>query len=374
MLAPRPAAWGASPMPAEPIRVLVVDDSVVARAVLRRLLERAGDFEVVAEANSADQALAKLRQHWADVVLLDINMPGTDGLTALPDLIAAANGARVVIVSGACADGAAATIRALALGAADALLKPDAARIGASFGDLLTARLRRLGRATPLAPNVRPLLPNDRPPQRVPARRGPVECIALGSSTGGIHALAGFFASFPKASTTPLLLTQHLPPPFMPFFAAQISDMVGRRAQVAQSGMRIAPGVVLVAPGEGHLTLVRSGSDVRVRIDSTPQPSGCQPSVDPMLASVAQIYGAAGVGVVLSGMGRDGVIGAEALVTAGGEVLAQDQASSVVWGMPGVVAAAGLASEVRPPAALAGHLARRMGFQGMGYQGDKGWI
>ena len=363
MLAPRPAAWGA-PQPAEPIRVLVVDDSVVARAVLRRLLERAGDFEVVAEASSADQALEKLRHHWADIVLLDINMPGTDGLTALPDLVEAANGARVVIVSGDCAEGASATIKALALGAADALLKPDAARLGGSFGDLLATRLRRLGRATPRAPNVRRLGANDRPPQRVPARRGAVECVAIGSSTGGIHALAGFFATYPKASATPLLLTQHLPPPFMPFFAAQVSDMVGRRAQVAQSGLRIVPGMVLVAPGDGHLTLIRSGADVRVRIDSTPQPSGCQPSVDPMLASVGQVYGQAGVGVVLSGMGRDGVIGAEALVAAGGEVLAQDQASSVVWGMPGVVAQAGLASEVRPPAALAGHLARRMGFQG----------
>lgn len=345
-----------------PIRALIVDDSAVVRTVLGRMLERDGGFEVAGLAATATQALDLLTHTQVDVILLDVEMPGTDGITALPQLIERSGGARVVIVSSFCEDGATATLRALALGAADTLLKPGAANLGGRFADLLSTKLKRLGQAAP-APRPRPVAvvaEASRPADPMPARRGRVDCIAIGSSTGGIQALSAFFAALPRSIAAPILVTQHLPPPFMPFFARQIADMAGRPARVAADGMEVRPGEVLVAPGEGHLTVVRLGGLVRVAIDRSPQPSGCLPSVDPMLASLVSAYGTGAVGVVLSGIGRDGSLGADELVAAGGEVIAQDQASSVVWGMPGVIAMAGLASVVRAPADLAGHIARRI--------------
>jgi two-component system chemotaxis response regulator CheB len=139
----------------------------------------------------------------------------------------------------------------------------------------------------------------------------------------------------------------------MPYFAAQLEDIAGRKASVAVDGARLRPGELLIAPGDAHLRLIRFRDGVRVRLDRTPSVSGCLPSVDPMFASVAEIFGAGATGVILSGMGRDGVIGAADIASAGGEVLAQDAASSVVWGMPGAVSAAGLASCVLPPARIA---------------------
>ncbi len=359
-----PAAPGSAcgrPQAEGRIRVLIVDDSAVVRTMLTRILDQSGRFDVVGQAPTVAVAEALLADRHVDIILLDVEMPGVDGLTALPGLIVAGAGARVVIVSSFCADGAASTIRALARGAADTLLKPGAVSMGQDFAETLVGRLARIGRVSrslPRAPRPDPAPPP--PPQRAPARRGAVDCIAIGASTGGIHALAAFFASLPRTVDTPILVTQHLPAPFMPFFATQLADASGRPAQVAADGVAVLPGTLLVAPGDGHLTLVRTRADVRVRIDRTPVANGSLPSVDPMMASVGAVYGVAAVGIMLSGMGRDGAIGAGQLVAAGGELLVQDQASSVVWGMPGTVARAGLASELAPPAALAAFLAQRI--------------
>ena len=336
--------------PPAPIRVLIVDDSVVARAVLSRLLGEQEDIEVVGQAGGAVAAFKLLEKSQVDIILLDLEMPGINGLAALPDLVRASNGARVLIVSSACADGAAATIAALRQGAADTLLKPGGSQFTASFAADLLDRLRRIARPgephqTPRSVRSGPVAPASS------ARR--LECVGIGSSTGGVHALTRFFGALPKSFTTPILITQHLPAPFMPYFAGQLTEMTGRPTRLGAPGLQPRPGELLLAPGDAHMTLVKTGPVIHVRLERRRSESGCLPSVDPMLASIGKVYGAAGIGVVLSGMGRDGLVGAGVRVSAGGMVLAQDEASSVVWGMPGAVANAQLAQAVLPPDELA---------------------
>ncbi|HWI85616.1 MAG TPA: chemotaxis-specific protein-glutamate methyltransferase CheB [Sphingomonas sp.] len=338
-----------------PIRVLIVDDSVVARAVLSRLLSEYPDIEVVGQAGSALSAYRILTETQVDIVLLDLEMPGVDGLAALPELIRLGAGARVLIVSSNCADGAASSLAALRLGAADTLLKPNAARFNGPFAEALVDRLRRIARPgntdpfpvrAPVADSVK----------KQPGRR--LECLGIGSSTGGVHALVRFFGALPKSFTTPILITQHLPGPFMPYFAGQLVEMTGRPTRIGAPGLQPQPGELLLAPGDAHMTLVKTGPVIHVRLERKRSVSGCMPSVDPMLASLGRVYGAAAVGIVLSGMGRDGVIGAGELVDAGGLVLAQDEASSVVWGMPGAVVNAQLAQATLPPDELARQIAK----------------
>ena len=333
-----------------PIRVLIVDDSVVARAVLSRLLGEYDDIDVVGQAGSAASAHKILVEKRVDIILLDLEMPGVDGLAALPGLIQSSHGARVLIVSSACADGAASSIAALRLGAADTLLKPGAAQFTGRFADALVDRLRRIAR-----PGKNVLLlaggRNNAVAQKSSARR--FACLGIGSSTGGVHALSRFFGALPESFTTPILITQHLPAPFIPYFAGQLAEMTGRPTRVGAPGLQPQPGELLLAPGDAHMTLARTGPVVHVRLERKRMASGCMPSVDPMLASIGTIYGSAGAGIILSGMGRDGLLGVGELVGLGGTVLAQDEATSVVWGMPGAVANAGLAQAVLPPEQLA---------------------
>lgn len=336
-----------------PIRVLIVDDSIVARTVFTRMLDSEA-FEIVATASDAEQAIDLLGVHWVDIVLLDVEMPGIDGLTALPRILEASKGARVLIVSSACEEGASASLKALTLGAADTLLKPGAGSFAGQFGKLLVDRLLRIGHA-PRSPEA----PAMAPPVELAPGHGLIECLAIGSSTGGIHALSAFFKALPPAFDAPILITQHLPAEFMPYFAVQLHELSNRPAAVATDGARLRPGHLLIAPGNGHLRLIRFRDGIRVRLDRTPAASGCMPSVDPMFASCAEMFGPTAVGVVLSGMGRDGSAGAADLVAAGGEVLAQDAQSSVVWGMPGAVANAGLAAAVLPPERIAQRIAWR---------------
>lgn len=331
-----------------PIRVLIVDDSVVARTVLARMLGDRADFEVAGLAGSAAAALAMLAGMQVDIILLDLEMPHRNGIAALPELIERSGGARVLVVSSACAEGAASTLAALSGGAADTLLKPGVTAFAGRFADELADRLRRIARA--IGP-MQPIAPA--PAARTASAVQRVDCLAIGASTGGVPALSQFFAGLPGDFAVPIMVTQHLPAPFMPYFADQLCGMAGRPARIAASGMLPNPGEILLAPGDAHLTLARTGGVVHVRLERGAVASGCRPSVDPMLASVGRLYGAGAVGVVLSGMGRDGANGAERLVAAGGTMLAQDSASSVVWGMPGVIANAGLAQLVAPPADLA---------------------
>ena len=339
-----------------PIRLLIVDDSAVARAVLARMVGANDAFEIAATVSSADAALAFLSGAEVDIVLLDIEMPGLDGLTALPCIIEASRGARVLIVSSSAEEGATATMRALTLGAADTLAKPGAGAFGGRFASVLVERLLRLGHA-PRTP--RTALPPAPEVKLRPLSSGPIECLAIGASTGGLHALSQMLRALPSHFDAPILITQHLPPTFMSYFAAQIADIAKRPTAVAEEGVRLRRGQILVAPGDGHLCIVRSGSSASVAISREPVQSGCMPSVDPMLASVGEAFGEQGIGVILTGMGRDGTLGAERMSAHGGDILAQSRDSSVIWGMPGSVAMAGLASALLAPHHLAELIGRR---------------
>jgi two-component system chemotaxis response regulator CheB len=346
---------GRSPSPGAPLRLLIVDDSTVARAVLSRMLSQHPDFEVAALAGNATEALDALRTTPIDIVLLDVEMPGASGLEALPDILRAGRGARVLIVSSMAEDGAEVAVRALAEGAADTLPKPGTAAFAGRFAEILADKLRRIGpaRVEPVEVAHAPLTLRDEP-------AGPIGCLALGASTGGLHALVEFLRALPPRIEAPILVTQHLPSVFMPFFARQLEAASGRRALVAGDGDALEPETIHVAPGHAHLCLDRSGDRLVVRLMEERAASGCLPSVDPMLASVAEHYGDRGIGIIFSGMGRDGLAGCRRLVELGGAVLAQDRASASVWGMPRVVAEAGLASAVMPPRELARRIGRRV--------------
>jgi two-component system chemotaxis response regulator CheB len=334
-----------------PSSVLIVDDSVVARAVIARAIDGGGRFVVAGAVPDVRAALAFLARNRVDVILLDIEMPGIDGLTALPDLIAAGQNARVLIVSSACGDGAATTVQALALGAADTLVKPEVGAFAGRFGDQLNERLARLVEADEvIAP---------RSPAAASAPGNDYDIVAIGASTGGIHALSQLLRAIPADFRLPMLITQHLPESFMPYFAAQVAVLANRPCEVAEDRVRIRPGRILIAPGRAHMRCVAMGEDTAIRLSTLPSVSGCLPSVDPMLETVAEVYGARALGVVLSGMGRDGAIGARALSAIGGSVVVQDRASSVVWGMPGAVVSGGIADAILPPDEIGQLIARR---------------
>ncbi|HEV2746596.1 MAG TPA: chemotaxis protein CheB [Allosphingosinicella sp.] len=354
-----PERRAAPPHAALPINLMIVDDSAIARAVLSRMLAAYRDFEVVALAANAGEALDALKAVRVDIVLLDVEMPGTSGLEALPDILREGRGARVLILSSLCEDRAEATVKGLALGAADTLPKPGTGTFGGRFAEVLAERLRRIG---PAAPAPAPSAAAAAEASSVRLRAMSTEnfaCLALGASTGGLHAIGEFLKTLPSRIGVPILVTQHLPVLFMPFFARQIEAVSGRGAQVAQSGTILEPERILVAPGDAHLALERRGTAVGVKLCRAPAGSGCMPSVDPMFGAVSEIYGPSGLGIVFSGMGRDGLTGSARIVDRGGSVLVQDRATSAVWGMPRAVAEAGLASAMLSPADLARRISGR---------------
>lgn len=350
-------AWAEMQGASEIARVLIVDDSVVARTALGRIVDATSRFVVVGAVGDVRGALEFLAHHQVEIILLDLEMPGVDGLTALPDLIASGQGARVLVVSGSTGAGAAATVQALALGAADTLEKPTVGGFAARFAATLEEKLARI--VDHAAEAVRNATVH-RPATLQPTLRH-FDIVAIGASTGGIHALSKLLRALPPQFEKPILITQHLPANFMPYFAAQLAVLSGRPCDVAEQHMRIRPGRIMIAPGTGHMNLVAAGTSVAVRLTTDPYPSGCTPSVDPMFASAAMVYGKGALGVVLSGMGRDGAIGAQALLDAGAQVVVQDRGSSVVWGMPGAVARGGNATAVLPPEDIGALIARSIG-------------
>lgn len=337
------------------IRVMVVDDSLIVRAAFSRLVDQEPDLEVAAAVSTAEDALALLATERVDVILLDLEMPGIGGLGALPQMIERAREAKIMVVSSLTADGAEQTVEALALGAADTLQKPMGG-FDQAYKEKLLGKVRALGRrplrrAVPAA-GAAPAMPVLRSPSREAA-----EIVAIGASTGGIHSIGQLFGALPERLGVPILITQHLPASFIPAFAHQLHEISGRRTVPAEEGMPLMPDTILIAPGDAHLTLAERPSGQVVKLDRTPAPSGCMPSVDPMFASVAEHFGGAALGIVLTGMGRDGSDGAQEIALAGGTILVQNEATSAVWGMPGAVARAGLASAILHPRDIAGRIA-----------------
>lgn len=329
---------------------MIVDDSQVARAVLSRMLAACRDFEIVATAADAGEALRLLPSTAVDIVLLDVEMPGESGLEALPEIVRLGRGARVLIVSSFCDGDADAAVRALAPGAAETLSKPGAEAFSGRFSEVLADRLRRMGRREPPAETLAP----------APRGEAKLGCLAVGASTGGLHAVTALLAALPARIGAPILITQHLPAVFVPFFARQIEAASGRTTRIAEDGLELRPEEIVLAPGDAHLRLEQKGARVLVRLDRSPSASGCIPSVDVMLESVAGTYGRSALGVMLSGMGRDGLAGSRELVARGGAMLAQDRQTCAVWGMPRVVVEAGLACAVLPPDGLAAQVAARV--------------
>jgi two-component system chemotaxis response regulator CheB len=284
-------------------------------------------------------------------------MPGVGGLKSIPRILEAAKGAKVLIVSSLAEEGAEETVAALALGAADTLPKPGTGRFNGRFSEVLLGKLRALGyadrgMARPAPPPVARQLPSN--------TDVPLQLLAIGASTGGIHALGAFFAELPNRIGVPILITQHLPPAFMSVFARQLSATANREALVAEDGMKLLPDRIVIAPGDAHLVVDDIGGTLVARLLKHKVSSGCMPSVDPMLASAGGVLGAGALGIVLTGMGRDGAEGAKRLVEAGGAVMAQDEASCAVWGMPRAVTEAGLTCAVLPPAKLARRVSGRV--------------
>jgi two-component system, chemotaxis family, protein-glutamate methylesterase/glutaminase len=336
---------------AQPIRVMLVDDSNVARSILARMLLDSDEVEVVAEAVDSADALKKLCHVDADVILLDIEMPKRSGLDALPDILAASAGARIIVVSSFVEENGPAAIEALSLGACDTLAKPGKAGFGGQFSSLLTEKVVRLGR-------------NSRKPAKAkrqlsePFEINQPDCIAIGASTGGIPIIYQLISGLDKRITCPIFIVQHLPDAFMDFFARQLASHTDRPVSVAARGIDVLPGRIYVAPGDAHLVCRKFRG--KVVIDHVAEYGDTRycPSVDALFDSVADVYGNAALAIVLSGMGNDGAAGARRLVAKGATILAQDAESSVVWGMPGAVARENLARAVLTPSEMTALLSR----------------
>ena len=363
------AAASSAPRTEKPIRVMVVDDAVVVRSLLARWIDAELDMQVVATLSNGREAVAQIEIANPDIVMLDIDMPELDGISALPLLLQKKRDLAVIMVSTFTRRSAEISLRALALGAADYIPKPETTREATNsipFRRELVEKIRSLGRnrfsprvyarapiAEPApAPRLRkPALPES---EGVPIRLRPFSAIAprallIGSSTGGPQALGKVIEKLPAAiDRAPVLITQHMPPMFTTVLAEHLSRIGGRGAHEAEHGEPVLAGGIYVAPGGRHMRVVRSAEGIRIVLGDDEPINFCKPAVDALFHSAVAVWGQATLAVVLTGMGSDGLQGAADIVAAGGSVIAQDEASSVVWGMPRAVAQAGLCSAVLP--------------------------
>lgn len=337
------------------VRVMIVDDSLTVRTIFKRMVDSDPSLTVAATASSAERAVAQLRTEEIDVVLLDLEMPGMGGLAGLPAMLETAPGLQVLVVSSLTEDGAEATLTALSVGAADTMLKPRPGGFNEEYRTQLIGKIHALGcpaseedtAASKTAAKSSRGLAAVNPNHERRAKRP--EVLAIGASTGGIHALNLMLRELSPKFDLPILITQHLPASFIPVFARQIEVASGRPTHIADDGTEIRKGEIAIATGHGHMHLRRFGDRLVAKISTDPARSGCLPSVDPMLTSLAQASDGHALAIILSGMGQDGIQGAEDLVAAGGSVWAQNVETSAVWGMPGAVAKAGLATYVAAP-------------------------
>ncbi|QLC21615.1 chemotaxis-specific protein-glutamate methyltransferase CheB [Parasphingopyxis sp. CP4] len=341
--------------------VLIVDDSAVARLIMQRVISETEQFRVGGHAGSAEDALRQLQTKQVDLVVLDIEMPGMNGIEAIPHIIRQSNNTPILIVSSHAREGAESSVRAMAMGASDIALKPSGPDENAKFAETLQRKMIRLTEARRVHPIAGERVAKRAHVQPVPVKsfERPIQCLAIGASTGGIHALSQFFKELPRDVAVPIFVTQHLPADFIVYFARQLASISGRKAVPAFDGQLVTGDEIMIAPGDAHLTVEQIDGQLRVIFDHAPAPHGYCPSVDPMLSSVAQVYGEGAIGVVLTGMGRDGALGTAELAKLGGEILVQDPDSSVIWGMPGAVANQGIANLVAPPITIAQHIAER---------------
>jgi len=349
------------------IRVLVVDDSVVVRRIVSDALSTDPDVMVVGSAPSGRIALAKIPQISPDLITLDIEMPDMDGLETLVALRKDYPRLPVIMFSTLTRRGATSTLDALAAGASDYVTKPTGLTGPAATAFIQTELLPRVKALCPRA--AAPAAPSPRPAARprvaasavVPRPAGgPIDVLAIGVSTGGPNALADLLPALPADFPVPVVIVQHMPPMFTRLLAERLDSRCALHVTEAVPGDVVEPGGVWLAPGDYHMVVRRDGVGVRIATHQGPQENSCRPSVDVLFRSVAEVYGERALAVVLTGMGQDGLLGSERLGETGARILVQDEATSVVWGMPGFVANAGLADAVLPLPALGPVIVRRV--------------
>jgi len=345
-----------------PIRILVVDDSVVIRKLLSETLSADPEFEVVGSAGDGRIGLAKIAQLHPDLVTLDVEMPVLNGLETLTELRKLYPKLPVVMFSTLTERGASATLDALSLGASDYATKPcDTGSPAVALAAIRAELIPKIKALCAQPASKLASLPPPRPPVPVrrPAQRR-IEIVAIGTSTGGPNALAEVLPRLPKDFPVPIVLVQHMPPIFTRLLAERLDSRSQIHIQEGSAGVTPCPGQAWIAPGNFHMTLKRSAMGSRLELNQDPPENSCRPSVDVLFRSVADVYGANVLAVVMTGMGSDGVIGAERIRGRGGEVIIQNEASSVVWGMPGLVHASGQADAVYPLDQLSQEITRRV--------------
>jgi two-component system chemotaxis response regulator CheB len=365
---------------AEPLRVMVVDDSAVIRGLITRNLEASPNVHVVASVGNGQMAVSQLERNDIEVIVLDIEMPVMDGLTALPKLLELDPHIQVIVASTLTLRNADISMRCLEAGAKDYIPKPTATREISGESDFkrelldkvtaLGANRRRLPKRTVTSTGLRPIMPRPAGPV-IPkslytgsitlrqAATEPPDIIAIGSSTGGPQALFAVLTGMKSAGLTqPIMITQHMPATFTTILAEHITRQSGWQAAEGVDGEAIRSGRVYVAPGDFHMVLESKGTERVIRINKNPPENFCRPAVDPMFRSISQIYGKRVLAVILTGMGQDGMKGGQQIVAGGGTVIAQDEATSVVWGMPGAAATSGICSAVLPLPEIANYVVK----------------
>jgi two-component system chemotaxis response regulator CheB len=345
------------------IRVLTVDDSVVIRRMLSNILSEDADIEVVGYATNGRLALAKIPQVNPDLITLDIEMPELDGLETLTELRKTYPKLPVIMFSTLTERGAEATIEALSRGATDYVAKP--ANVGSVAAGIQSVKDQ-------LIPKIKALCPISKPVSLVqpssPLRMGSkaqltykphrIDLVVIGSSTGGPQALTTVLKSLSANFPVPIVIVQHMPPLFTRNLANRLNQECRLHVQEAEGGETLEPGQAFIAPGDFHLELSREGTSVKTVLQQGPPENSCRPAVDVLFRSAASIYGRGCLGVVLTGMGQDGLRGAEQIVHLGGTLVGQDEATSVVWGMPRAVCEAGLTHSVLPLGSIADEITR----------------
>ncbi len=357
-----------------PIRIMIVDDAIVVRKALTDALSHDPDLEVAGTASNGRLALAKLPTLRPDIILLDIEMPEMTGLEAIPEIRKILPRVPIIMFSTLTERGAEATLDALTLGATDYVTKPSNSDMGSTSESIardLIPKIKALCRIPSGAQNPSPGISRPVPQvERLPIGTRPTSTrtarlgiIAIGVSTGGPDALGILLPSIPARFPLPIVIAQHMPPIFTGLLARRLASKCALPVRECQPGDVLGPSCVWIAPGDYHMVVQEEKHRMVLRTNQGPRENFCRPSVDVLFRSVAAFYGASTLGVILTGMGQDGLKGCEALCAAGASVIVQDEASSVVWGMPGFVARAGLAEKILPLNQMANEIMRRVAAQ-----------
>lgn len=355
------------------IRVLVVDDAVVMRRLISEALGKDPEIEVSGTAPNGRIALAKVNQSVPDVVTLDVEMPEMDGVETVRELRKTHPTLPVIMFSTVTQRGAVTTLEALSAGASDYVTKP--ANVGSVLESIsrlqeeLVPKIKALCHRGPAVPvstakrlmpagAVRPAVPVKAMTATVGVVAGSAEVLCIGASTGGPNALVELFSGIPANFPLPVLVVQHMPPLFTQMLAERLGKSGKLRFMEGADGQRVLPGEVYIAPGGRHMEVVRRSSGPFLRLHDGPPENSCRPAVDVLFRSIAACYGGRALAVILTGMGQDGLRGCEVLKNSGARIVVQDEASSVIWGMPGAVANAGLPDRILPLGQIAGEINR----------------